>query len=381
MQNPAVLPAHRREPSEPRPLLAALPHLFFAASTALIALESGPGPLLSAVRYSYYGFLAIVAVSFIIAWRRRWPLWSGSWAGYWLLAIFGLSSLPVWPWLEALYPAFLAILLLGALLLFQRRPLFGLLAIGPILIFYTRLFVFELVSGGDWIFAALWLLLALVSAAIVIRRSIRLAVPLLVAFHLLAGLAFALGVNYLPFRFPEMGGSRQPADLATLINDFLPPTLATIAAVLALPLLQPLRRLAGERGRRRYALFLVGVLLAFGAVLAIRTGPSAGPASRAYYNAATLAVAAGLLLSLVAAFLIARSASPKSGRFRRLLVPALAVFAPLVVFAPALPFAPDGRYSDATQLRIWLHHAAVILWIVAALLVLTGVRRRANGRD
>jgi hypothetical protein len=355
-------------------LLAALPHLLMAVLSGLSGIFMGRPP--SGIALLGYGMLIAMVAAFLLAWRRGWPLWSGSWAGYWLmLPVFG-SLLPSWPGLEYLF--LVSLLVVGALI-FQRHPVYGLLASSPPLLLMTRLFVFELVMGGEWVMTGVWLLLALTAGAIVWQGSIRTGVLLLVGLHLVTGLAFAVGRSYLPFRFEGMG-ARQTPELETLINDLAPPTLAAIAILLALLLLHPLRQLAvrsGRRGWRSRLMLLLGMLLTLGSVFALRVRPRWQPSliiGTSPITAgviASIGVAVGLVLSLVAAFLLTKDVwSNPQDRFEGLLLPLLSAFAPLVVFALAHPFAPDGQYGDRFQVQVILSYAGVVAWTLLALLVL-----------
>ena len=342
--------------------LAALPHLVFAIFFALPGIAGGGLGIL---------LLVMMAAAFLLAWWQGWPLWSGSWAGYWLVyALIQASSwLPSLPGLELLIP------LAVGIFIFQRRPLLGLLASTPPLLLLPRFFVFELVTGGEWVWSAIYLLLALTAGTIVWRNSLRAGTLLMIGFHLIAGLAIALARSYLPFRFIELG-PRQTSELATLINDFVPLTLAVITILLALLLLQPLGRLAARarrQGRSRQALLLLGMALTLGGVFALRTQPhltnAASPAAAA--TIASLAIVTGLVLSLSAAMLLTRVVWPDARpRFPDLLLPLLAALAPLVVFALAPPVAPVGRYSDRFQTVLFLSYGGVILWALAALWVI-----------
>ena len=347
--------------------LAALPHLLLAIFTALSSIYLGG--LISALGLL---LLIVMAMAFLLAWRQQWPVWSGSWIGYWLLLLFPLGARLSLPGLELLIlPALLAV----GVLLFQRHPLQGLLASSPPLLFMTRAFVFELVAGGEWVWSGVWLLLAVTAGVIVWLGSVRAGMLLLIGFHLLTGLAFALARSYLPFRFSEMG-ARQTPELETVVNDFVPLTLALIIILLALLLLEPLRRLAsqgGRQGRYRHGLLLLGMLLTLGGILTLRAQPRLTNAASPEIAViiASLAIAAGLMLSVGATLLLARAVWREGrGRFHPLLLPLLAAFAPLVVFALAPPFAPDGRYSDHSQTIISLSYAGVILWSLATLLVI-----------
>jgi hypothetical protein len=365
-------------------LLAALPHLFFALLNILPELTSGNSP--ATFRILYYGLLAIVLAVFLLAWRQGWPLWSGSWAGYWLLIVANVSSIvPVLRSSELIYFVSLSALLLLAVFIFQRRPVYGLLASGPLVLFLTRLFAFELVAGGQWVMAGIWLFMALTAGAIVWRNNVREAALLAIGFHLVAGLAFTLGRSLLPYRFPGPGfGPREMPELEVLVNDFAPVTFAVIAALLALLLLHPLRQLAltgSRRTRRSHGLLLLAMLLTLGGLLTLRARPhlTSGVVPPPFVALAWTAIVVGLVLGLATAFVMGKDAwSSASDRLQGLLVPLLAALAPLVVLALPSPFAPAGHYSDRFQVQLLLSYAGLFAWILTAIMV-GGRRTRQAG--
>lgn len=351
--------------SWPAVLLAALPHLLLATTMAL------PGRA-----WFNSGLLIAAGAAFLLAWRQGWPLWSGSWAGYWLFFAYGWTS-SLLPWRPGLdYLLALPPLAVG-LFLFLRRPLYALLAVIAPMLFVTRLFAFELVAGGNWVWGGLWFLLAIATGAIVWWGSLRAGVLLIVAFQLVAGLIISVARSYLPHRSPTGTplGPRPAPELATLVNDFLPLTLAAITLPLALLLLHPLGRLAGrggERGRRSQMLLLC-MAITFGGVFALRTRLSFLDGTSS--TLAVVAVGAGLLLSLGAAVgLIRASWSGDGFSWRDALLPLLSAFAPLVVFALAQPFPAGGQYSASFQVQLVLSYAAVMAWTLLVILTLVGGR-------
>jgi hypothetical protein len=313
--------------------------------------------------------------AFLLAWRRGWPLWSGSWAGYWLLLPFYAFS---WLPLRMVELLILLVLLVAGAFIFQRRPLYGLLASFPPLLLLTRFFEFELVTGGEWILSGIWLLLALTAGAIVWRGSLRAGVRLMIAFHLAAGLAFALGRAYLPYRWPGHMGARQPPTLVELVNDFAPLTLVAVVIPLAFLLLHPLWQLGrqgGASGRWSHRLLLVGMSLTFGGFFIGRVQPALLPIDVTNIVSPLLTVS-GFLLAVAAAVWLAKTGWLRTnGRFYVVLLPLLAVLAPLVVFRLARPFGHVEPYDDSFQVMVLLSYIGVFLWLFGALLV---INRQTN---
>jgi hypothetical protein len=345
--------------------LAALPHLLLASIFGPSTLFAGSLPALMP-----YLLLAVMVAGFLLSWWRGWPLWSGSWAGYWLLVPFYAFS---WLPLRTVELLILLVLLIAGAFIFQRRPLYGLLASFPPLLLITRLFAFELVSGGEWIWSGIWLFLALTAAAIVWRGSLQAGVWLTIAFHLAAGLAFTLGRAYLPYRWPGHMGARQPPTLVELVNDFVPLALVAVVIPLAFLLLHPLWQLGrqgGASGPRSHRLLLVGMALTFSGFFIGRMQPALLPEDIIRIVSPLLAVS-GLLLALAAAVWLARTGwHGKDGRFYMVLLPLLAVLAPLVVFRPARPLVQFGPYSNSFQVMVLLSYAGVVLWLFGALLLI-----------
>ena len=361
-------------------LLAALPHLLFATTMTLSTAFAGTAP--SWLDAFGYGVLVITGIVLLLAWWRGWPLWSGGWAGYWLLIpyLWAMGRVPWRPGLD--YMLALPPLAIG-LFIFLRRPLYGLLTfVAPVLLM-TRVFAFELelVVGQDWVWSGIWLLLALVTGAIVWLGSIRAGVLLIITFELVTGLILTVARSYLPYHGPpgmEMAPRATPAT-ATLVNNFLPLTLAAITLPLALLLLRPLGRLArrgGPQGRRSHKLLLLGMAITFGGVFARRARPfSLGEIGG---TVAAVAVVAGLLLSLGAAVALMRAVwSDGRPRWRQILLPLLAAFAPLVVFALPDPFVTAGRYSNSFEIQVTLSYVGVLLWTLLAIAILFGGGGRA----
>jgi hypothetical protein len=352
--------------------LAALPHLLLASTFGPSALFPSS---LAATRLMPYLLLAAMLAAFLLAWWRGWPLWSGSWAGYWLLMPFYAFS---WLPLRMVELLILLVLLVAGAFIFQRRPLYGLLASFPPLLLLTRLFAFELVTGGEWILSGIWLLLAITAAAIVWWGSLRAGVRLTIAFHLAAGLAFTLGRTYLPYRFSTHMGARQPPTLVELVNDFVPLTLVAVVIPLAFLLLHPLWQLGrqgGASGQRSHRLLLVGMALTFGGFFIGRVQPALLPIDVTNIVSPLLAVS-GLFLAVAAAVWLARiSWLRTNGRFYVVLLPLLAVLAPLVVFRLARPLGHFGPYDDSFQVMVLLSYAGILLWLSGVLLVVNDQTR------
>jgi hypothetical protein len=84
-----------------------------------------------------------------------------------------------------------------------------------------------------------------------------------------------------------------------------------------------------------------------------------------------LLTVSGLLLAVAAAVWLARiSWLRTNGRFYVVLLPLLAVLAPLVVFRLARPFGHVGPYDDSFQIMVLLSYIGVFLWLIGTLLVI-----------
>lgn len=349
----------------PAVLLAAAPHLLYAALTILGELGIGVG-----AGWTGYLLLAGLGGMMLLAWRRHWPLWSASWAGYALIIILFISSFALNPLLgRAEILLFLPLIVLG-LYLFQARLLYALIASLPFIVLNGRALAFELVAGGTWIFTGLWLLAAVISGAVVQARSARSAILFTLGFHLVSGAAIALGRGYLPYRWPEMGARVGPT-WQELVNDFVPVTLSLIVLTLALLLLHPLKRVAmvhNGRGWLGLTVLIAGIAATFGGRVGLdMQGFDPGAATVIWVVVLVL----GLAISLGAGVFLARLTWRKNGGpVRALLAPFLAPFAPLVVFSLATPFAPVGSYSAGFQRVLILSYAGVLLWACLALWVM-----------
>ena len=148
-----------------------------------------------------FGFAALVALMLLVAWRRGWPRWSGSWAGYgsaslFILVLITLSNLfNAYPLLIE-YAAivenvpilvWLVLTLVMLVLLARRDALAGLLAILSISLLTGLIFLDE-VKGDE----PLYLRISLVTAVVAILVA-RTKQPL-------AGLALVLA-THIPIAF------------------------------------------------------------------------------------------------------------------------------------------------------------------------------------
>ena len=356
-------------------LLAALPHLLMSTTYFGVSVAFGG----SGMSWYPYFLVVLLAAAGFLAWRRGWPLWSGSWAGYWLVAtilLLGEVAGSQWgQWTEIL------ILLVAAgtcAILALRRPLYALLTSLPLLILFPRLFFFEHVAGGHWISGGVFVLLALTAAVIVWLGSVRATLLLAILVHVVTGLAFTLGKFYLPYRFAEMEPRETPA-FTEVVNEFVPLTVAIIANSVTLFLLNLLWRFS-MRERNRNLIILPGACLAsMVAIWGLRS--ERWLLSRELLTALLLG---GLLLSFGAALPLVRDMRKRDVPPKARLAPILVMFAPLLLFPLATPFAQVGAYTDATQFWIGLSYAGAVLWLTIAtwlILTLAGARKAAsNGR-
>lgn len=222
--------------------LAALPHLLMSSAFFGVSVAFGGRGM------PWYPFFLVVVlvVALLYAWRREWPLWSGSWAGYGLLLI----AVPLFMVLMRTGANgdrfFILVLMVGCILIALRYPLHAVLTSLPLLVFLPRLFAFEQLSGGNLVWGAIFVLLAIISAMIVCNRG-RRAVIAVILFHLLAGAAITLGNFFLPYNLGPFSAGMQAAPRTTpllweLFADFAPVTLSAIVASLALLIVRPAMR-------------------------------------------------------------------------------------------------------------------------------------------
>lgn len=200
------------------PILAYVPFLrldLFAALWAAVLKRIPPAmwALHALARPSYWsdtrifyqsvqwGFDLLIVAGILFAWRRGWPVWSATWLGYGILALFDVL-ITAFPDGRVAYPmgALWLALTLGVYISQARRsPLGGLLVVLP----FSHMFAWYLASDGiagtlpesfGLIAAGLVLMLAVTAAL----RSGRLlhALGLALAVSLVVGLGFAYGQVY-----------------------------------------------------------------------------------------------------------------------------------------------------------------------------------------
>ncbi len=253
MDNSLAIEAQHRHGHEQAPLwgllLAALPHLLMCSTFFGVSVAFGGRGM---PWYPYF-LLAILLGGLGLAWRRNWPLWSGSWVGYGLLlvSVLLLSAVArVIPQSGRAWPL-VAALTAGCVVIALRRPVHALLAALPLLAFLPRIGALEYLEGRNLVFGGVFVLLALTSALIVWRATWRTAILGAISFYLLSGLAYTAARFFLPFDLGPLSAGmdaaprRVPAN-AELVDYFLPLFAAAVAASLALFVLHVAwRRLVG----------------------------------------------------------------------------------------------------------------------------------------
>ncbi len=147
------------------------------------------------------GFAALVALMLLVAWRRGWPRWSGSWAGYGSASLFILLLIALTNLFQA-YPSlidyadivenvpilvWLVLTIVMLVLLARRDPLAGLLAILSVSLLFTHIMLDEVKDDEP-----LYLGISLVTAAVAVFVA-RTKQPL-------AGLVFVLA-THIPIAF------------------------------------------------------------------------------------------------------------------------------------------------------------------------------------
>lgn len=208
-------PVSRYPPAAGKELFfAVLPHLLFMFLAAASQFLSALAPNLveeygTATTSSLAGIVAIIFAGFwVYAWRRRWPLWSASWYGYWawiVLAIVALANQRFsvfisWQFNNFLILGAIGLLALGYLWLIRKDPLRGLLAIFflmPVLSMSFIEFIPPIEEGILYLGAGLVVTLA--TLAILILRDVLLGALLALAANLLVG----LGTSYISVFRPE----------------------------------------------------------------------------------------------------------------------------------------------------------------------------------
>jgi hypothetical protein len=190
-----------------RPLLAAIPHMYYGLLSVLplISLDpisqTGQSIIEQILVLLYAGFVFLILGGINWARRRRWPGWSGSWIGYGLLLLTAGLLLV----LQLLPPslanrlvliftlAFLPIVALISLFLAQTNRMLGLfISQGPLLV-YWQSYALEFVDP-NYRAATVGIVSLLISGTVMVsvwRDNWRLGVVGLMGVDLLATLAVA----------------------------------------------------------------------------------------------------------------------------------------------------------------------------------------------
>lgn len=206
--------AIRSEHSWGGAFLAALPHLL----VTIIVLVNGPLAMAlerAVIRVETLVEIALaplVALMLGLAWQRRWPRWSGSWAGHaiaisfiillnelmpLLKSVLGTNRILLVPEMGIWLPDTVIWLLwivaaLGSVYLLSRGdPLAGLLAVLPVAPLFLSYIGLD--NGETDLFLGLTLVVAALAVAIYRTRRVYLALGVVLAVNLLV----ALPVSYL----------------------------------------------------------------------------------------------------------------------------------------------------------------------------------------
>lgn len=381
----------RPEHNWPAVLLAALPHLILAfLATLTIVFGDKLTYLWGQLVYS-----AIMVLMFVVAWRRGWPLWSGSWVVYWLLLIF-FDPLLDNPWIRVLdnFLFIYMLLPLGILglliLIFQRRGLMGLLVLSSLLvppvIYLTHNDNPSPLLAELSVSVIVLLLLACTTGAMVWLGTLRAGILLFITFTIGCILIYNSAYDYLPrigIGGPLLPLIPSPPSLEQRINDFVPGVLAIINIALALVLLYFLRGLAlqtGKAGRPYYVLLLCGIALTWVGYFPLYTRWFLMRGA-ALATLATLGIIVGLVLAVGAAMLliqVVQQGQRWHGRWHIVLLPLLSAFSPLVVLPLARPFSTNllFRYSTSFHMILLLSYFGVVVWSLAALWVIVHSDKR-----
>jgi hypothetical protein len=173
-------------------------------------------------------FAFLIALMIVVAWRRGWPRWSGSWTGYGLVILFSLF-LRLQPTFTSAYPAvddylplgtflaladslivlaWLAISMLTIVILTRRNTMAGLLAILPIAPVMLMVVGLDEVRGAEPLAVAIALTTAAV--AMLLERAWRPSVGAGLVFA--ANLIAALPASYYAiYRSPSMPVPPEPS--------------------------------------------------------------------------------------------------------------------------------------------------------------------------
>ncbi len=153
-------------------------------------------------------FAVLIALMLVVAWRRGWPRWSGSWTGYGLVILFSMF-LRLQPTLTSAYPAvdnylpldtylaladslivlaWLAISMLTIVILTRRNTMAGLLAILPIAPVMLTVVGLDEVQGDEPLAVAIALMTAVVAMLVARARRPSVGAGLVLAANLIAAL-------------------------------------------------------------------------------------------------------------------------------------------------------------------------------------------------
>ena len=256
-------------------------------------------------------------VTFFLAWRRKWPLWSATWYVFFVAALLTLSiGMLALLFQERLMDAlsqtlvgYIGLPLIPAVLLYtatRRNPLRGLLAALPLLYllwtFENMEFVPASIEVGIKIPSVALLCL---TVAFLLRQGIwRTGLYAVLGVNLVVGILFSYAGIYHGGTLPSSAIGPNSIEVArNLIPQYL-----VIGAILVGPLfawkIRQAGRSAGRAGRVSYHLALAGLLLVILANLAsliLGTEPSSGRLASSSRSALVTAIVLGLgvyLLSL-----------------------------------------------------------------------------------
>jgi hypothetical protein len=208
---------------------------------------------------------------FILAWRQKWPLWSGSWLFFFTLLPFllvlqlitslGLEGFDMNQGYIALVaiPAIIAIILYLAI---RRQPAYGLLAVLPVLYLIWSTNLEFVPSGIKMLVILITVVIFGLTVAIIMRQGDwRLGLIAALAGNLGGGLAYSfVGIyygGYLPFTAPG------PSPVEVLVH-FVPQYLATGAILLGPFFARKFRQIGqagGTQTRISYHVALAGLFI------------------------------------------------------------------------------------------------------------------------
>jgi hypothetical protein len=352
--NGSVLAAGGPGGSWAEAVLAALPYVLILAfmSTAYLLntlLEAGS---LRQGMNTFSGLLLvpILILVFVLAWRRRWPVWTGSWMVPFLLMLAVPLSLLIdqfanidWFFNDLLI--FLVLPLLLAVLLYRvtrRDRLQGLLAAAPLL---YLLWTPNMESVPEYLTMIIYfssVLMVMVCILAVVRLgSWTVGLALLLVTFIAVGLQFSyLGIYHggtLPYSAPG-------PSLLEVFKSFLPQYLLVGAILLGPLLARNIREIglrSGRTGAFSYRLALLGMLVLIGVhlvgLLAITTDRLRTTRPE-YFQILDALVLAGLGLYVLGVLWLYRAAASHQAMPDRISAVMLAVLLPLLPFVFALPF-------------------------------------------